>query len=276
MNPKISVIVPIYNTEKYLSNCLDSILNQTYKNLEIILIDDGSTDNSGKIADNYAKKDQRIKVIHQKNAGQSSARNSGIKKATGEYLSFIDSDDEIKPNFMEKLLTPYTENPETSLVVCGILRKFLKTGQTETLYLSPSRQQNTKNFKTFILSLLAKDGRLYSSVNKLYRAKIAKNLTFDTSLQFAEDTKFVLDYLKKTPGKIDFTLEPLYTYNFGSESSTINQSSLNWQNWQKSYQNLKAWVGENPSFTEKFWLRTILLRWRISYYRSKNRAKKSN
>ena len=99
MNSKVSIVVPIYNTEKYLKKCLDSIINQTYENLEIILVDDGSTDNSGKIIDDYAKKDSRIKAIHQKNAGQSTARNNGIKKATGKYISFIDGDDEIKPTF---------------------------------------------------------------------------------------------------------------------------------------------------------------------------------
>lgn len=90
---KISVIVPVYNVEKYLSKCINSILDQTHKNLEIILIDDGSTDNSGKLCDEYYNKDKRIKVIHQKNGGLSVARNSGLEIATGEYIMFIDSDD---------------------------------------------------------------------------------------------------------------------------------------------------------------------------------------
>ena len=95
MQPKISIIVPIYNTAKYLPACLDSIVNQTYQNLEVILVDDGSTDNSGVIANDYAKKDHRIKIIHQKNSGQSAARNAGLAKATGKYIGFVDSDDQI-------------------------------------------------------------------------------------------------------------------------------------------------------------------------------------
>ena len=100
---KISIIVPIYNVEKYLEKSVKSILNQTYKNLEIILVDDGSKDSSGKIADELSKKDDRILVIHKENGGLSSARNEGMKKVTGEYIAFLDSDDCIVPDFYEYL-----------------------------------------------------------------------------------------------------------------------------------------------------------------------------
>lgn len=100
---KISVIVPVYNVEDYLEECINSILGQTYKNLEIILVDDGSTDNSSKICDIYEKKDKRIKVIHKENGGLSSARNEGLKYRTGEYISFVDSDDFIDKTMYEKL-----------------------------------------------------------------------------------------------------------------------------------------------------------------------------
>lgn len=103
MNSKISVIVPIYKVEKYLCKCVDSIINQTYKNLEIILVDDGSPDNCPQICDDYAKKDSRIKVVHKENGGLSDARNAGMKVATGEYVSFIDSDDFIDESFIECL-----------------------------------------------------------------------------------------------------------------------------------------------------------------------------
>ena len=99
----VSIIVPIYNVEKYLIKCIESILNQTYKNLEIILVDDGSTDSCNKICDRYKKIDKRVVVIHKKNGGLSSARNIGIKKAKGKLISFVDSDDYIKPNMIEEL-----------------------------------------------------------------------------------------------------------------------------------------------------------------------------
>ena len=102
-NDLISVIIPIYNVEKFLSFCIDSIVNQTYKNLEIILVDDGSTDNSGKICDEYALKDNRIKVMHKQNGGVSSARNVGLNIAKGKYIGFVDSDDYVENDMFEIL-----------------------------------------------------------------------------------------------------------------------------------------------------------------------------
>lgn len=271
---KVSIIVPIYNTEKYLKACLDSIINQTYQNLEIILIDDGSTDNSGKIIDDYAKKDKRIKAIHQKNAGQSAARNRGLKEASGEYISFIDADDKVKPAFIEKLLTQFDNN--TSLTICGIHYRRLKQNSAEDVYTNKLRSKKPKESKkAYILYLLAIDGRLYSSVNKLYKADLAKTLTFDETVNFAEDTRFVLNYLKKSPSEIKFVLKPLYVYNFGTEGSTINQTALDWQNWNESYQFLKSWLGSKPTRREKFYLHLVYLRWRISFFRSKRRAAKA-
>ena len=271
---KVSIIIPIYNVAKYLPACLDSILTQTHQNLEILLIDDGSTDDSDKIADKYAKKDPRIKVIHQTNHGQSSARNNGLSKATGDYISFIDGDDQVKPTFIADLLAPF-QNQSIAISVCGIHYKRLKAKTAEDVYINPLRLRKKKETKkSYILRLLALDGRMYSSVNKLYKADIAKTLKFDESLNFAEDTKFVLDYLKKAKGEIAFVLKPLYIYNFGTSGSTINQTAIKWANWQTSYRNLKNWLGKTPTPSEKFWLHTVHLRWRISYFRSKRRAKK--
>ena len=100
-NPRISVIVPVYNVEQYLPRCVESILAQTYENLEILLVDDGAKDGSGAICDAYARQDERVKVIHKENGGLSSARNAGIDASTGEYLSFVDSDDWIEPDMYE-------------------------------------------------------------------------------------------------------------------------------------------------------------------------------
>ncbi len=269
---KVSIIVPIYNTEKYLKKCLDSIVRQTHQNLEIILVDDGSTDNSSEIANSYAKIDKRIKVIHQENQGQSTARNTGLSKATGEYISFIDSDDEIAKNFIEELLSAYSDN--TSLSVCGMHYKRVRKKTAEDVYIRPLRaRKKHESNAAYILYLLTIDGRMYSSVNKLYRAEIAKKCHFDKTINFAEDTKFVLDYLKKAKGEISYVLLPLYIYNSGTDSSTMRTVVANWNNWQTSYQNLKAWLGKKPSFREKTWLRLVHLRWRISYVRSKKRAK---
>lgn len=109
MNPKITVIVPVYNIEDYLERCINSILAQSFNDFELILVDDGSTDKSGEICDSYAKKDERVRVFHKENGGSSSARNLAIKEAHGEYLSFIDSDDYVEPDFLEKLYLPVKE-----------------------------------------------------------------------------------------------------------------------------------------------------------------------
>ena len=117
-NPLISIIVPIYNVEVYIRNCVDSILGQSYENIEIILVDDGSPDNCGDICDEYGSKDKRIKVIHKKNGGLSSARNAGIDIATGDYLGFIDSDDWIESDMYESLYTALTSH-KADISVCG-------------------------------------------------------------------------------------------------------------------------------------------------------------
>lgn len=121
MEPLISVIVPVYKVEKYLDRCVNSIRNQTYTNLEIILVDDGSPDKCGEMCDAYAKEDHRIKVIHQANAGVSKARNSGIDKSTGEYIVFVDSDDSIDPIFCEVLLNKILETG-VDVAGCGSYR----------------------------------------------------------------------------------------------------------------------------------------------------------
>ena len=106
----VSVIIPVYNVEKYMRRCIDSIINQTYTNLEIILVDDGASDRSGKICDEYAQMDHRIKVLHKENGGLASARNAGIQIATGEYISYVDSDDWVETEFIEVLLKGCQDN----------------------------------------------------------------------------------------------------------------------------------------------------------------------
>lgn len=274
--PLISIIVPIYNTEKYLYKCLDSIVGQTYKNIEIILIDDGSTDNSGKICDEYAKKDSRIVVIHQKNGGQSAARNAGLKIARGEYINLIDGDDEVLPNFIETLFNLYDK--DCSLSLCGKLRRQLCDGTEEIIYGRKyhARKKN-ESMAEYIFHSMVLDGRMYSVINKLFITDIIRknNLLFDVKRNFGEDTMFVLSYVRVMNGEIRISLDPLYIYNFGTETSTIKKTSVQKENWDKLYRDFKKWLGKNPKIMEKFWLNMLRLRWRISYIRSKKRARKN-
>ena len=120
---KVSIIVPIYNVESFLDECILSVLNQTYKDLEIILVDDGSLDRCPVMCDEYAKYDSRIKVIHQMNGGLSAARNNGMKIATGEYLYFLDSDDKIFPYTIETMVIRIIENPNVDVVVASVINQ---------------------------------------------------------------------------------------------------------------------------------------------------------
>ena len=120
---KISIVVPVYNVENYIEECINSIINQTYKNLEIILVDDGSTDSSGKICDKFAKNDDRIKVIHKKNEGLGKTRNVRILESTGDYLFFVDSDDFIDLNTIEKLYNR-SNNGTMDLVICDYYKYY--------------------------------------------------------------------------------------------------------------------------------------------------------
>lgn len=128
----ISVVVPIYNVEKYIKECIESIINQTYKNLQIILVDDGSEDNSSKICDEYSKKDNRINVIHKSNGGLSDARNYGIDIAKGEYITFIDSDDFVSSTYIEKLYNAIKEN-NVKISQCGIVKVNNKNEKLEKI-----------------------------------------------------------------------------------------------------------------------------------------------
>ena len=174
--PKISVIIPVYNTEKYLSRCLDSIVNQTYKNLEIICINDGSTDNSLEILKKYAKKDKRIKVLTQVHAGQSVARNYGLKKVSGYYIGFIDSDDYIDLNYYECLYNLIKEN-NADIAMCGM--KFVDEDK-----ISDNITPNivTKDFVKKIENL--PNG---SCCDKLFKTSLFKNLSFPVGRYYEDN-----------------------------------------------------------------------------------------
>ena len=266
MAPEVSVIVPVYNTEKYLRKCLDSILGQSYQNLEIILVDDGSTDKSGDIIDEYQKKDGRVVTIHKKNGGQSSARNLGIKNASGEFIGFVDSDDEVDVDFVKELLFDKTE---AILKMSNMLRCDSKIQKSNTIYSNKDRSFNSS--RENILKALIEDGKLYPVVNKLFSSEIIKfkELRFNEGLNFAEDLDFVLRYLSGEEKRIIFTKKPLYVYNFKTESSTMKKVSANKNNWKRSFEDLKSWAGKNLSLKEKSLLRLISLRWKVSCLKSK-------
>lgn len=198
---KISVIVPVYKVEAYLDKCVKSIMNQTYENLEIILVDDGSPDNCGSICDEYAKNDKRVRVIHKENGGLSSARNSGLDLCTGEYVSFVDSDDWIDSKLYENLMNEINKE-EVDLLEFKSVKVFDNKEE---------KFEDTYEYKTFIdneaLKSYYEDGRLQiSSWSKIYKKELFDNIRFPEG-RLAEDlyTTYRVLYKAKKVGFIDYT-----------------------------------------------------------------------
>ncbi len=212
--PLISVIVPVYNAEIYLNACINSILAQTYENLEIILVDDGSPDSSGNICDTYAEKDSRIKVIHKENGGVSSARNTGLDSATGEFISFIDSDDTVHPKMFEELYKKLSET-DADISSASYVRCYSPSDKV------PDEFENEKIYEfsceeaICALTLRKKFGvQIWA---KLYRAEILEAVRFDSSISVAEDMLFLTEAILNSKKLVFFT-RPLYNYVQRSES----------------------------------------------------------
>ena len=176
MKPLISVIVPIYNVEQYLPRCIESILNQTYKNLEVILVDDGATDHCGSICDVYKEKDCRVRVIHKSNGGLSDARNAGLDRMTGEYVTCIDSDDFVSPFFVENLWLALEENH------CDIASSWFieyHNGQIVPAGKVVDAQEVEVLAKNeYFERLLYQDGVEVSAWGKLYKSSLYQNVRY--------------------------------------------------------------------------------------------------
>lgn len=187
----ISIVVPVYKSEKTLGGCLDSLLGQTYQDIEVICVIDGSPDSCGDICDAYAEKDSRVRAIKRENGGVSSARNRGIDEAKGEYLMFVDSDDTVTPDYCEKMWQA-CEDTKADLILCGfhhwyVGRDVVKKPENPGVY-------DTSNYGADFLKLY-QTGFLNMPWNKLFRKELTGR--FDTSLSLGEDLLFNLDYMKK-------------------------------------------------------------------------------
>lgn len=202
MNDLISVIIPVYNVERYLKKCIESVINQTYEKLEIILVNDGSTDNSGVICEDLSKKDIRIHVVHKENGGLSDARNTGMKIAKGKYLSFIDSDDFIKEDTIETMYKSLKEN-ECQIAICNMIR-FYEDGDEEPFYVPTKKQcvyNGNKRFDTL---------NQPSVCNKLFLASLFDGISFPKG-KYYEDT-FVYHEVLYKASKVVLTGQDSYWY----------------------------------------------------------------
>lgn len=214
----ISIIVPVYKTEKYLRRCIDSLLHQTYENLEIILVDDGSPDRCPQICDAYAKKEKKIKVIHKENGGVSSARNRGMNFAEGDYILFVDSDDYIEPDMCEVLKNNIIVN-SADFSVCGVFEESPGKKCERVINVMEECCDREKAFYNFF-----ENGYEVSICNKLF-PKSVLNSRFREDLVYGEDMLFFSKILLRSEN-ISFSTKPLYHYNNSSEGITnINSIS---------------------------------------------------
>ena len=226
---KFSVIVPIYKVEKYLNKCIESILNQSYKNFELILVDDGSPDNCPQICDNFAKEDKRIVVIHKKNEGLVAARNTGLKYANGDYICYVDGDDWINENLLECACNKAINKYNPDMVIYNAVKVFedkiedIPKGLEEGIYYKKELQKkvypymmydNRKDFCTGLIFPVA--------WNKIYKSELIKNhYCKDTRIRMGEDNAFVFECIYYS-NSIFFCDDKLYYYNQLNSGSMTN------------------------------------------------------
>lgn len=208
-NELISIVIPIYNIEKYVKKCIESVLNQDYLNIDIILVDDGATDNSGKICDEYKNIDSRIQVIHKLNGGLSDARNAGIKVAKGEYIIFIDGDDYIKPNYVSKLYNNLLEN-DADISVCGF--SYVYDDGKERKY-NNKEKECTKVFNSQQAIECMLDSRWafkQCAWNKIYKKELFKDIEYPYGMLY-EDLGTTYKLISKA-NKVVYDSNSLYYY----------------------------------------------------------------
>lgn len=217
----VSVIVPVYKVEEYLSRCVNSILAQSYKDLEIILVDDGSPDNCGKICDEFAEKDNRIKVIHKENGGLSSARNAGLDVAKGTYVCFIDSDDWVEKDFVECLRSIMIDT-DSDMSACTFCRTKGDIAKRQNYGIDIKIITDKK-----CACIFSEKSYAGYACNKMYKREIIENnkIRFDESIFNGEDFPFTLEYVKHV-NKVAFTKQDLYFYFF-RETSIMHTIRLN-------------------------------------------------
>lgn len=218
-NPLISIIIPVYNVEQYLTRCLDSVINQTYSNLEIIIVDDGSTDNSGSICDEYSKADSRIMVIHQANGGLSAARNTGINNASGDMIGFLDSDDYVDANAYNMMLNRMLLE-SSDMVVCSY--DYVDENGKSLARKSPINTDLIVDTYDYFKLLTEENGGYYITAwNKLYRRSLFEDIRFPVGK--VHEDNFIVHLIVSKCKKISIITNSLFYYT--QRSNNISSGS---------------------------------------------------
>lgn len=242
-NKLVSVIIPVHNVSSFLTETLDSITDQTYRNIEIMIVDDGSTDGSGEVCDKYAEKDKRIRVIHQKNGGLSAARNTGLDSITGDVVAFLDSDDAYCVDYIEKMLRAMVRE-KADVTICRYAtlpttKKMVRTGEEE---IRPPLKQGIYGRKE-VLQMLAYGLIDHTVWNKMYSRNLWTSIRFPNGHVYEDvDTTFRILNLSNTVIAID---EPLYLKRKHKDSITETRSRENIDDWILAFSHFEDFIVAN-------------------------------
>lgn len=252
MKTKVSVIVPVYNVpERYLEKCVSSLVNQTLNDIEIILVDDGTPDTSGKLCDDFAKKDSRIKVIHQENKGLCGARNTGVKSSTGEWISFVDGDDWIEPNAYEKLYNIGTKN-NVDVVMFGYVKDYPSKSviMHYDKYFENKKVYNTSEDIAYLQKMILNyNANCAMAPTKFIRKSVIEkyNIYHDEKLrQGAEGIEFNIRLFSKIKSAL-FLNETFYHYIYNDESITTVHNEKNHQMVIDCFKKIKVEINNDDS-----------------------------
>lgn len=262
--PKVSIIVPVYNVEKYLYRCMDSLINQTLEDIEIIAINDGSTDSSLEILQEYEKRDKRVLIINKENTGVSDSRNTGIDKSTGDYILFVDSDDWIELDMVNQLYHKAEKN-HSDIVMCSYIREFSNHSKEKKFNLGQEvvyEKEDVKELNRKIIGPIDEELRTGEGLDslgtiwgKLYKGDLIRN----SSCRFidlkkigsAEDTLFNI-YIFKDTNRVTFLNNPLYHYWRGNDKSLTSKYNPDLKSqWKYLFKYIRSFINEND-LGEKF------------------------
>ena len=266
--PVLSIIIPVYNTGDSVNRMVNSILSQTFSDFELILVNDGSTDDTPGHLEKLAANDERVLVLTKENGGPSSARNLGLGAAKGEYIQFYDSDDLTVEGTLDKIIKIAAEKNSDMVISGWQIDLKTKKGMIENYKtINPPADTLEKDLKKSVLKSIGSDGTLYNLWNKLLRADIIKqnNLRFREDLRFGEDVIFALEYMEFV-SRIDIIPEVTYRYQVGSSTSVFSKSSLVPEYRQENDRAIVKFVGQNPAPDEFALLQWVRWRWLMSYW----------
>lgn len=248
---KISVVVPVYNAEPFLSQCIESILNQTHRDIELILVDDGSPDNCPKICDSYAVQDTRVRVIHKENGGVSTARNAGLDATTGEYVTFVDSDDYIDATMYEKMMD-VVRAYSCDIVMCDCVKEFADHRALYTHDIRPGFYNIDQLKAEYYPHLLMMENVEYPATTSnclmLFPRQLAENLRYLTGVRYSEDLLFGAQLMYNAQSFFYMKGQAYYHYRINAQSATQRFAPNKWRDYQELHQGIRSVFGSCGDF----------------------------